>query len=713
VQVSSDPTFGSVNIDANSQTNYTLFTNITTPANKDPYNNGDTIHFKSGTALSNGTTYYWHVRARDTGSYVYSPWSVQDSFTVDTSATTTSIWFQTMKDQFTTDILEGVTATSVGQAQLITGSTTGTTTSNEIDFSSGSLRGNAWGSLAWTNTKPATSTIVYHIQYLTSDAVTWANIPDIDLPSNGAGFTSSPVNLLGLDPVQYPVIRLAAVLNYGGGTPILSDWTLSWGYKVTTPTISKLFPNEKTSTTTPTFEFTTTDPQSDPLTYEVQWSTTYAFTSSTTRTSDTNLGFTDITQSTATDPYPSGDTIQFKIRAVDALTPTTTYWWRVHAKDPTGSNLYSDFTDPQSFTTDSLATTSTWFQTTAEQFAIDTLSGATTTGQSATVSSTSVESLVAYAEGNVQTPEYRTWNGSSWSAQKAAQTVNATINWVVTRAATTREEYIVGTLGTDNSVNMQVYTNGSWGNLKKVTSTIADATMRGFDIAYESVSGRAIAVSCTGTIKPSYWIWDGATWTNGGTINVVTPANNCGWIRLVPDPTTNNMIMVMRDTGGVRYEALVWNGTTWGSETAAGQMQNTQLAHEGMAGSWEDSGNQAVLAISNNTNNNFISLVWNGAAWSSSTVALTNDFDWGDLVRDKGTDNMALCYIDSTTNVGYVKALHGVVLLTSAPVTPSTAAQWTVRTAMVVRMMASLSWCIPTPLVRDIVPGTVRHSVDK
>lgn len=653
VQVDDDPVFGSVNIDANSETNSTLFTNVTTPADKDPFNNGETIRFKSATGLTNGTTYYWKVRARDTGSYQYNAWSSVYSFTVDTSATTTSVWFQTANAQFSTDTLEGLTATSSGQLQLITGSSTGTTTSSRILFSSGSSLGNAWGSLAW-NHNVSVGTIKYHIQYEVTDNV-WANIPDTDLSGNAAGFSTSPLSLLVLDTTQYPSIRVIGNFTNVGGTPILSDWTVSWGYKINTPTITMLFPNEKTATTTPTFEFTTTDPQNDNLTYEVQWSTSYAFTSSTTRASDTNLGFSDITHATATEPFPSGDTIQFTIRAVDALATNTTYWWRVRAKDPLGSNTYSDYTDQRSFTTDTAVTVSTWFQTTAEQFAIDTLSGATTTAaQAVTVSTSTVESLIAYAEGNVQTPKYRTWNGSAWSAQQSALTVSATINWVVTRAAVNREEYIMGTLGTDQDVNVQVYKNGAWGNFQKITGSVSDATMRGFDIAYESLSGRAMVVSCDGDTKPSYWLWDGTTWTNGGAINLVA-ANNCGWVRLVSDPTTNKIIVVTRDTSGVRYEAQVWNGTTWGNDTTAGQMQATQLGHEGMAGSYEDSGNQAVIALSNNTGNNFISLIWNGVAWSSSTIALTNDFDWGNLVRDTGTDNMALCYIDSSTNVGYVK----------------------------------------------------------
>ncbi|MFM2374791.1 MAG: hypothetical protein RLZZ234_786, partial [Candidatus Parcubacteria bacterium] len=651
VQVDDDYTFVSTAIDANSETNSTLFSNITTPADKDPFTNGETVRFRSSTALSNGTTYYWRVRARDTGSNQYSDWSGIYSFTLDTNATTTSAWYQTMRDQFRSDVLQGVEATSTGQLQLIVGSTTGTTTSGEITFAKGVL-GNAWGSLSW-NDNEAAGDIKYRIQYEVSDDV-WENIPDSDLVGNSTGFDTSPQSLLSLDADEYPVIRIEAVFTNTGGTPILNDWTLSWGYKINTPSITKLFPSEKTATTTPTFEFTTTDPQNDDLTYEVQWSTSYTFTSSTTRSSDINLGFSNITNPIDTQPFTSGHTIQYKVQVADILSNGTTYWWRVRARDPGGANTYSNYTDAQSFTVDTSVSVSTWFQTTTEQFAIDTIIGATTTGNSVTVATSAVESLTVYAEGNIQTPRYRTWNGSIWSTEQSAPTVGAAMNFVVTRAAPTREEYLTATVGTDQDVNLLVFSEGAWGNQLELTTSLADAGMRGVDIAYETSSGDAMVVSCDGDADPSYWIWNGATTTLGGTINVDAVAN-CGFIRLISDPTSDEIIAVVRSVTGAEYEAQVWNGSSWGNATRSGQMQATQSAHEGMTGAYEEGGGQAVVAVSNNTAASFVSMVWNGTTWSSTTEAIGNDFEFGDMASDVGTDNMALCYIDADSDIGYIR----------------------------------------------------------
>jgi hypothetical protein len=553
IQIDDDYTFASVNIDRNTISNPTQFANLTTPADKDPYTNGETIRFSPTSALTNGTTYYWRVRAQDpNGSNAYGDWSTIYSLTVDTTVTV-STWFQTAEEQFDTDTLVGVDALATDRIELISGSTTGTTTSSQIDFLDGTT-GNAWGSLSWTDDETV-GDIKYRLQYLDESTQAWTFISDSILSGNSTGFDTSPVSLLGLDTDTYRLLRLVAVFTNSGGTPILYDWTVSFGYRIETVMQEALFPNEKTGTTTPTFIFTTTDPQNDDLVYEIQWSTSYDFAASTTRSSDTHLGFINTTNGGDTSPFASGNTIQFSIQSGDTLTNGTTYWWRVRARDPLGSNQYSLQTDPISFTVDTTVTVSTWFQTTQSQFATDVLSGTVSqSGGSVTVATSTGNSIMVYAEGNITTPRYREWNGTTWGTESSALNVGATINWIVTKSSPLENEYVTGTLGTDADVNVQVFKNGSWGDLLEVTASIASTAMRGFDIAYEQTSGDALVVYCDGDANPSYYVWNGTSWTSGGGIGL-TGGNTCGWIKLISDPVSDEIIAVTRDTGGITYEA--------------------------------------------------------------------------------------------------------------------------------------------------------------
>lgn len=370
IQVDEDINFGSADIDANSISQWSSFTNLDTFSDKSPFNDSETIRYTPGVSLVNGNTYWWRVRALDSGgSETYGDWTTVRSFTVDTSLTLTT-WFQTTEEQFDTDILVGTDAIAGSDwVAFAVGSTTGSTTGSAIDFDD-VVNGNAWGSFTASDTGADTD-IVYHIEYYTGSV--WALIPDGDLPGNATGFAST-TSLLDLDTETYNQIRVQA--EFTSGSPTLTDWTVSWGERVSVPTHLLLFDNEMMDSLTPTFTFTTTDPQGQDLDYQFSYSTDNTFAgSSTTVNSQIDTGFINTTNGleTAPGPYSSGDTMSYTVQS--ALTDTLTYWWRVRAKDPLGGNSYSFWSDPWSFTASSTATTSTWHQTTQEQFDTDSMTG--------------------------------------------------------------------------------------------------------------------------------------------------------------------------------------------------------------------------------------------------------------------------------------------------------------------------------------------------
>lgn len=68
------------------------------------------------------------------------------------------------------------------------------------------------------------------------------------------------------------------------------------------------------------------------------------------KVSGTDNGFANEDTPADTDPFTSGDQISFTVQSGDALTPGRTYYWRVRAIDPAGSNTYGDWTSSRSFT---------------------------------------------------------------------------------------------------------------------------------------------------------------------------------------------------------------------------------------------------------------------------------------------------------------------------------------------------------------------------
>lgn len=67
--------------------------------------------------------------------------------------------------------------------------------------------------------------------------------------------------------------------------------------------------------------------------------------------SGTDAGFSNTTDGADTDPFDSGDKADYDVQAGDTLDPSTTYYWRVRAKDPSGTDTYGSWSSTRSFTT--------------------------------------------------------------------------------------------------------------------------------------------------------------------------------------------------------------------------------------------------------------------------------------------------------------------------------------------------------------------------
>ncbi|HOX96668.1 MAG TPA: hypothetical protein PLI45_04805 [Candidatus Woesebacteria bacterium] len=180
------------------------------------------------------------------------------------------------------------------------------------------------------------------------------------------------------------------------------------------PTISSSYLHDKlkTANTTPQIQFSATDPESDDIVYQISWDTTSAFTGATTKSSDTDAGFADITNPADTSPFASEDTVSYTFQS--ALSNGTTYYYRTRAIDPSGSNLYSGWSTTRSFTIDTSLTTNRWFETMADQFATDTYTG------NATSSAVTDAVTVSVTPSNVDLMEYSS-NSSAQSAYLASE----------------------------------------------------------------------------------------------------------------------------------------------------------------------------------------------------------------------------------------------------------------------------------------------------
>ncbi|MCA9361966.1 DUF2341 domain-containing protein, partial [Candidatus Kaiserbacteria bacterium] len=367
VQIDDDYDFGSVVLDRNSATHFTQFENINTPSDKSPFTSGARIRFTGASGLSPTTTYYWRVRANDpTGSATTSEWSTPFSYTTDTTLTVTE-WFQTTGDQFNSNTLTNL-STSSGAVSVSTNP--GEMISAGIDFDDATV-GNAWGEVDWNDTETS-GTITYQVEYNNNGS--WTLVPDSLIPDNSIGTSTGPISLLDLDTGVYNEIRLVAT--FTGTTLSVQDWVVRWGLRVDTPTQGDPFDNQKVPTTTPVFDFISSDPQGDDIEYEISFSSSYDFsTGSTTYNSSTSAQFANSTDGGDSSPFDTDEEITFTTPGGSPFTNGQTYWWRTRARDPFGGNAWSPWSEPDAFTIDTGITLSTWYQTTEDQFSQGVLTG--------------------------------------------------------------------------------------------------------------------------------------------------------------------------------------------------------------------------------------------------------------------------------------------------------------------------------------------------
>ena len=215
----------------------------------------------------------------------------------------------------------------------------------------------------------------------------WTNGPDLPGARRypAAIYVSSRVAILitggqdGSSVYQTTVYYGKTQTNSPPNTPALSTpWDFQKG-------------GEWASALRPQFTFSTTDPDGDALQYNIQVDDDPTFGSLNIDATSTNP-----TGWSGTPPYASGVYVTYTDQ-ID-LASGTTYYWKVKAIDPAGSNTWSLFSSSWSVTIQSGQTQQSWFQTTQAQFNKDTLdSYAQTTAATGGVGGAgAVESKVQY-----------------------------------------------------------------------------------------------------------------------------------------------------------------------------------------------------------------------------------------------------------------------------------------------------------------------------
>ncbi|MBE0627186.1 MAG: hypothetical protein IH606_20500 [Burkholderiales bacterium] len=268
-------------------------------------------------------------------------------------------------------------------------------------------------------------------------------------------------------------------------------------------------------------------------------------------------------------------------------------------------------------------------------------------------------------------PASKTWLAEQTSAQQVANSASPV--QIVLRFARTRDEAILG--AQDGAGNLYIHVwNGAtntWSNPlgagTPLKTGISNAT-RGFQIAYEHTSDRAIIVyNNGGNRNPQYAIWDGTSLNTtpaaGGYIhsslglgNYVT-TSAIRWFRLAANQQdgSNEILMITFDSGNDVWGAR-WDGTNWvkmeaGAPARWDSSAGTNGDQEAIDVAYESVSNVGMLVWADNNNRRIRWRTWTPAsATLSGTTSTTFNafaapcqsrvFEWMRLYARPDTDEI-------------------------------------------------------------------------
>jgi Tfp pilus assembly protein PilV len=262
--------------------------------------------------------------------------------------------------------------------------------------------------------------------------------------------------------------------------------------------------------------------------------------------------------------------------------------------------------------------------------------------------------MMAYSK-TTTTPFYRTWNGTTWSAEGSASAGTGNINYIVLKSSRTRNEAVLGTQTSTGAIYFQVWNGTSWGAATQVGT--GTTTTRSFDIAYERNSDHAVIayLPTAASTDFAYRTWDGTTLS--GATTVTTPTTGVtNWIELRQNPliTSDDIAMITLDATSDVY-CMLWNGTAWGNMGVATAWDTTgsSATRKGIDVEYEQTTGNAMFMWADSVATDQFYRIWNGTTLSATNQLLdipaqSGVGDWVQLTA-RPNSNEIMYGVQSTT----------------------------------------------------------------
>jgi hypothetical protein len=229
----------------------------------------------------------------------------------------------------------------------------------------------------------------------------------------------------------------------------------------------------------------------------------------------------------------------------------------------------------------------------------------------------SSQAVCVYWKGTSGTFGYRRYNGITFLPEQTISspfTTEADFVSLYPRPASNQIVLLTADGIAGSKLSASLWNGGTWGAWSTMTATLETNNEECYSMAFESLSGRGMAVYFELLqAAPRYRTLTGTTWSSQSTMPTVGATGR--WLRVAASPTSNDILFAALDSSN-DLNVNRWNGSAWGTNTeleancVASDRRTFDIIYERSTG-------KGLLVYSESGVNAFRYRTWNGSTWSS------------------------------------------------------------------------------------------------
>lgn len=330
-------------------------------------------------------------------------------------------------------------------------------------------------------------------------------------------------------------------------------------------------------------------------------------------------------------------------------------WIRL-AKHPTKNQVFVAFVDTDSDVNFTVFNNGTWLPGTE----LETSGVITDRGVDVAYESKRGNATVVYSDSTT-TPKYVIWHpgNNSFEAEQSCSAISGTATAEsITLIPNPYDNNITLMVGdSSDDVNVQFWNGTKWGTVFEISDACSPGTICYSGVWNDTDHFWAFAFNDTTDII-YYNVWDGTTksWKYNSpgqalTGDIAVTTTNI-WVRAISNKNGEIIVAYSDSDTTEDLNAMVWNGSTWGSET----LIEDNLV---ISGSWgfdltymDD--RRAMIAYYNNSGGGEANYrIWDGLVWSSTAKSNTPSgaIIWINLIKNPDTEDIMLLMIDTSEDI--------------------------------------------------------------